>query len=55
MFYLTQLLIKVRGIDLSSFSQLFIEHLLIPRDEIGAQEFLHLHRDVHGHGNDVIE
>lgn len=53
--HLSQLFVQVGGVDLSSFSQLIIKHLLIPRDEIGAKEFLHLHRHVHGHWDDVIK
>lgn len=53
--YLSKLFIQVRRVDLSALSQLFIEHVLVPGDEIGAQEFLHLHRHVHGHRDDVIK
>lgn len=53
--YLSQLFIQVRGVHLSAFSQLLVKHLLVPADEIGAKKFLHLHRYIHGHGDDVIK
>lgn len=53
--YLSQLFIKIGGIDLGSLSQLFVKHLLIPGDEIGAKKFLHLYRHIHRHRDDVIK
>lgn len=53
--YLPQLFVQVWGVHLSAFSKLFIEHLLIPGDEVGAKELLHLHCHVHGYWDDVIK
>lgn len=53
--YLSQLLVQVRRVDHGPLAQLLVEHLVVPHDEVGAQELLHLHRDVHGDGDDVVE
>jgi len=53
--YLSQLLIQVWGVDHSSLPELIIKHLIVPHDEVRAQKLLHLHRDVHWDGNDVVE
>lgn len=53
--YLPQFLIQVRCVDHSSLPQLLIKHFIVPHNKVGAQELLHLHSDIHGHGNDVVE
>lgn len=53
--HLAQLLVQIRSVDHSPLAQLLVHHLVIPHDEVGAQELLHLHRDIHGDGNDIVE
>ena len=53
--YLSQLLVQVWRVDHRSLPQLLIKHLVVPHDEIGTQELLHLHGDVHGDGDNVVE
>lgn len=53
--YLSQLFIKIGGVDLSSLTQLFVKHLLIPGNKIGAKKFLHLYCHIHRHWDDVIK
>lgn len=52
---LTKLFVEVRGIHQCSFSYFFIIHLLIPRNEEGAQEFLHFDCNIHGDWDNEIE
>lgn len=52
---LPKLLIQVRGVHQCSLLDFFIIHLLVPGDEEGAQELLHLYCDVHGDRDNEVE
>lgn len=52
---LSQLLVEIRCVDQRPFPHFLIKHVFIPGDEVGAEELLHLHGDVHGYWDDVIE
>ena len=52
--YLTQLLIEVRGVDLSFLVALLVVKVQIPANEKGAQELLHLHSNVERDGDDEV-
>lgn len=52
---LPQLLVQVRGVHQCSLLDFLIVHLLVPGDEEGAQELLHLHCNVHGDRDNEIE
>lgn len=53
--YLSQFFIEVRCVNLSPLSQLLVKHVIIPHDEVGPQELLHLHGNVHGDWDDVVK
>lgn len=53
--HLPELFIQIRSVHLCARSQLFVKHLLVPGNEIGAQELLHLYCHIHWHWNDVIK
>lgn len=52
---LSQLLIQIRRVDQRPLPHFLIKHVFVPGDEVGAEELLHLHGDVHGDRDDVIE
>lgn len=53
--YLPELFIQVRGVHQCPLLYFFIIHLLVPGDEEGAQELLHLYCNVHGDRDNKIE
>lgn len=52
--YLPELLIEVRGVDLSFLVTLLMVKVQIPANEKGAQELLHLHSNVEWDGDDEV-
>lgn len=52
--YLPELLIEVRGVDLSFLVALLVVKVQIPANEKGAQELLHLHSNVEWDGDDEV-
>lgn len=52
---LPKLFVQIRGIHQCPLFYFLVVHLLVPRDEEGAQELLHLYRNVHGDWDNEIE
>lgn len=52
---LAEFLIEVWSVDKRAFLDLRVNEVFIPSDKERAQEFLHLHSYVHGHGDYKVE
>lgn len=52
---LAKFLIEVWSVDERALLDLWVKEVFIPSDKERAQEFLHLHSDVHGHGDYKVE
>lgn len=52
---LAKFLIEVRRVDKCAFLDLRVKEVFIPSDKERAEEFLHLHGYVHGHGDNKVE